>query len=83
MNQFKREKRYIVIKRKDLELLTREAIEDLENILMAIAIAKQPDLDTGAEGEISCVVVERDWPMYETVWKMIQDWHDTQKAKEG
>lgn len=23
---------------------------------------------------VDCVVVEADWPMYETVWKMVADW---------
>ena len=72
-----RENRYIVLKRKDIDKhLTDEAKEELENILMALSIAKQPDIDTGAEAEIDCVVVEKDWPMYEKTWRSIEEWVD-------
>lgn len=73
MSEFQRENRYIVIKRKHLELLTDEAKETLEDIIHAIAIARQPDMDTGMKGEVDCVVVERDWPEYEKVWSMIEE----------
>lgn len=70
-----RENRYIVLKRKDIDkYLTDEGKEELENIITALAIAKQPDIDTGATGEIDCVVVEKDWPMYEATWVMIEKW---------
>lgn len=72
MSEFKRENRYIVIKRKDLSLLTDKAVEELENILMALSIAKQPDIDTGANSEVDCVVVERDWPIYEETWENVK-----------
>jgi len=77
-----RENRYIVLKRKDIDnYLGAEAKEELDNILMALAIAKQPDIDTGVEGEIDCVVVEKDWPMYEDTWKAIEQWVDEQQAQ--
>ena len=70
-----REKRYVVLKKKDIEeYLTNEAKEELENILMALSIAKQPDIDTGAKAELECVVVEKDWPMYESTWDEIEAW---------
>lgn len=73
-----RENRYLVLKRKDIDkYLSDEAKEELDNILMALAIAKQPGIDTGAEGEIDCVVVEKDWPMYEATWKAIEGWVDS------
>lgn len=71
-----RENRYLVLKRKDLELLSDEAKEELENIVFALGIAKSEGFENPAEGEISCVVVERDWPMYEQVWRLIQAWVD-------
>lgn len=70
-----RENRYIVIKRKHLDLLTDEANEELENILEAIRIARQKNIDTGAN-DIECVVVEHDWPMYEDTWNAIEQWVD-------
>ena len=70
---FKRENRYLVLKRKDIEkYLTNEAKEELENIVMAIAIGKSPDIDTGADAEVKCVVVEHDWPEYESTWQAIE-----------
>lgn len=70
-----RENRYIVIKRKHLDLLTDEAKEELENILEGIRIGRQVDIDTGTN-DIECVVVEHDWPMYEDTWKAIEKWVD-------
>lgn len=75
-----RENRYIVIKRKDVDkYLSQDGKEELENILMSLSIAMQPDIDTGAQGEIDCVVVEKDWPMYEDVWGMIESWLNEQE----
>ena len=58
MSEFKREERYIVIKRKHLSddaILAVEALAD-------------------AFGEVyDCAVVENPWPEYEIVWKMIED----------
>jgi hypothetical protein len=55
---FQREERYIVIKRKHLD--------ELEEINLRDWIA---DNQIAA---IECVVVESDWPEYETVWQMIE-----------
>jgi hypothetical protein len=55
---FKREDRFIVIKRKYLVGNDEERIADL--------------LDTLGVITCECVVVESDWPEYETVWKMIE-----------
>ena len=56
--QFKREERYIVIKRKNLtekeEFAIRALLEGLD------------------VGTVECVVVESDWPENEIVWKMIE-----------
>ena len=58
MTEFKREERYIVIKRKNLsdkeEFAIRALLEGLD------------------VGTVECVVVESDWPENETVWKMIE-----------
>lgn len=58
-DEFKREERYIVIKRKHLG---REG-----------AIAFERELDEMDIPRISAVVVESDWPEYEAVWEMIED----------
>lgn len=68
MAEFKREERYIVIKRKDLD----GAPDWLRHgILYALQEAQLP--------ERKCVVIESDWPEYERVWQMIED----RMAQEG
>ncbi|ALX96102.1 hypothetical protein AV650_22300 [Serratia fonticola] len=70
----KRENRYIVIKRTDLEnvelagLLRPSEIDSLKSLLETIARirlieGKQP---------LECVVVESDWPEYEPTWNAIE-----------
>ena len=76
----KRENRYLVIKRKHLELLTDKARQELENIIAAIADARQETIDDRKEGVIDCVVEEKDWPMHEQVWRLIESWVDGQDS---
>lgn len=58
-HKFEREDRYIVIKRKHL------------NATQTAALAEGMGwLNIGA---VECVVVEKDWPEYESVWRMIED----------
>ena len=59
MTEFKRENRYIVIKRKRLSSETEEALYDF--------------LEAEGIQTVECVVIESDWPEYETVWGLIQD----------
>jgi hypothetical protein len=56
-NNFNREERYIVIKRKHIS-------EGTENGMRRFMMAN------GIE-PIEAVVIERDWPEYETAWSMI------------
>jgi len=63
MSKFERECRYIVIKRKDLALVPvayrRSLVEPLGSLMSHIPHREY-------------VVVESDWPEYETVWGMIE-----------
>lgn len=56
---FKREERYIVLKRKHMNAGQEFAVRSLLGRI---------DVKT-----VECVVVESDWPEYETVWRMIED----------
>lgn len=56
--EFKREDRYIVIKKKNLSELDLEIIDQV--------------LDNLSIQTVECVVVEEDWPEYELVWNLIQ-----------
>lgn len=57
-SEFVREERYIVIKRKNLNPLQE-------------GVLKYNLREAGIQ-TVECVVVERDWPEYETVWGMIE-----------
>ena len=63
--EFRREERFIVVKRKHLTAVQETALR---------AHMARLDINT-----VECVVVESDWPEYETVWKMIED-HVTGRA---
>ena len=64
MSEFKRENRYIVIKRSDLK---------------KVPVAYRPTMITPMFNLLphlpkrECLVIENDWPEYEIVWKMIED----------
>lgn len=57
---FKREERYIVVKRKHLVGDQEERIRELVHDELGIQTTE-------------CVVVESDWPEYEAVWRMIEE----------
>src|SRR5690606_23423202 len=59
LEPFKREDRYIVIKRKHLSKAKEEVLR---------AHLFDDGIDT-----VECVVVESDWPEYEAVWRMIEN----------
>lgn len=66
---FKREQRYIVFKVKDLVKLDPYWQKQLTGLRIEVELLRhergKPDLD--------CVVIEKDWPEYEPVWKMVED----------
>lgn len=66
---FKREHRYLVFKIKDIEqyLDTGE-----QEFLFAIGAILDACRKINDKPPLECVVVENDWPEYETVWKMIE-----------
>jgi hypothetical protein len=64
MSKFQREDRYLVLKRKDLEKLDHRMQGQLNEWL---------DRATIELPQRKYVVVESDWPEYETVFKMIED----------
>jgi hypothetical protein len=64
--EFKREWRYIVVKRKKLLEYAQGEARVAEKVEQRI-LAQIPE-----EALVECVVVESDWPEYETVWKLIE-----------
>lgn len=64
----KREKRYFVIKKKDVfKYLNLHQQALLNSILMEIEEGRSND----KKQLLECAVVESDWPEYEKVWKLI------------
>lgn len=63
MSDFKREDRYIVIKRSDLDKLKGPQVDSLRLLLSKVS-TRLPSRE--------CVVVESDWPEYHLVWAMIE-----------
>ena len=68
--QFKREQRYFVVKVKDAkEYLDAHQLEKLAEIADTISEGREKDGIPAVE----CVVVESDWPEYESTWRAIED----------
>lgn len=66
---FKRENRYIVLKRKDVvAALTEQERETLANLCDKVCFHRIHN----EKPQLECVVVERDWPEYEPTWKAIE-----------
>lgn len=74
-----REKRYTVLKDKDIErYLDATQKDNLAAILEQINDGRAMDL----KPPLQCVVVEDDWPEYENVWVMIAERVNKQQRKE-
>jgi len=59
MNKFKKEERYVVIKRKHMS----EAFK--KYLSVELMVNKIPTVE--------CVVVESDWSIYEKVWELVEE----------
>jgi len=69
MSDFKREKRYIVIKQSDVERYLNIAQKRVLNMIQAsLECGRQDD----NRGSLVAAVVEHDWPEYEPTWKAIE-----------
>ncbi|SEG16348.1 hypothetical protein [Marinobacterium lutimaris] len=70
MSEFKREDRYLVLKRSDIaKYLGEDDLLELEAMAEEIANRR---MDDGRSREMYCVVVEHDWPNYVHVWQTVQ-----------
>lgn len=69
-----RENRYFVLKVSDISaafeagLISPETLDGLESAAHAVKQIRQQR----GKDELSCVVVESDWPEHEVVWGMIE-----------
>lgn len=71
MTDFKREDRYLVLKRSDI----CNSLTELEQHLLSCIAAKvhRYRTETMEKEPLHCVVVEKDWPEYELAWKAIEE----------
>ena len=71
MPVFRREDRYLVLKRRDI----KNSLTELEQHLLHCIAAKihKYRTDIMDKDPLHCVVVEKDWPEYEPTWKAIED----------
>lgn len=66
-----RENRYIIIKRKDVDkYLSHDQKNQLAQICMRLAASREAD----GRPNIKAAVIESDWPMYEQVWQLVEEW---------
>lgn len=70
--EFKREQRYVVFKRSDLLRLMELDLVFTE-ALGALTRATEKLRKQDGREPLQCVVVEKDWPEYEEVWKAIEE----------
>lgn len=69
VNTFEREQRYLVFKRADLQKhLGPSDMDSLQKIVLAVEDGRELE----GKAPLECVVVESDWPEYESTWKAIE-----------
>lgn len=73
MSDFIREKRYLIVKRKDLVEACRDLPESTISCFNTVLSAVNKIRKERGVEQIKAVVVEDDWPEYEIVWKMIEE----------
>lgn len=69
MTKFMREQRYLVLKGTDMECLGATEKQILQHICNKVDYSRMQR----GKNPLECVLIERDWPEYEVVWKMIED----------
>lgn len=67
--------KFVVFKTEDaVKYLSNRDLDALQRMLEHIAIER----DKRGQNDKHYVVVAEDWPMYEKVWNMIEEWVDAQ-----
>lgn len=71
MTEFNRENRYVVFKNEDVcKYLTTQELGVLDSLWHKVEFGRCGD----GKSDLKYVVVEDNWPMYEMVWDMIENW---------
>lgn len=72
----KLEKRYVVMKLKDVDQLPAEDYHQLGLILNKIAAIRA----ARGKDDLNCLVIEKDWPEFESAFKLIEERVDGQET---
>ena len=72
-----RENKYMVLKHSDIALLESEDFVALKEIELMLHRLRELHGKT----PLTCVVIESDWPEYESVWNMIEKRMDASSNK--
>ena len=75
----KREERYLVFKYTDLDELDDHYPNYLRNNLADIIDVVESIREEKGKKPLNCVVIEEDWPEYETVWKLLEERVDNEE----
>ena len=78
MTKFIREFRYYILKLSDFQHLTEADKLTLDHIGAKTYLSRKKR----GKPDLSCVVVESDWPEYELIWSMIESRETAQTEKE-
>lgn len=77
MTEFKREMRYFVAKIRDVEAALTDAEKvQLQNLMQKVDVHR---VNSGKE-PLECVVVESDWPNYQSTWDGVQQAFEAKHA---
>jgi len=80
MSEFKKEQRYIVIKKADLDYacnhdaFSEEELMYFDELLLKVQIARTQRTQI-PNNELECVVIESDWRCYDTAWDLVEAEH--------
>lgn len=77
MSEFKRENRYWVLKLSDVEHLHYKEQNKLIRLCNIVASSRFKR----GKPKLECVVIESDWPIYESAWDMVQRYTEGQAQR--
>jgi len=78
MSEFKRERRYLVAKVRDVETALSG---DEKRQLSALMDKVENHREQQGKSPLECVVVESDWPNYQETWDSVREVWETSQRK--
>ena len=78
MSEFKRERRYLVAKVRDVETALSD---DEKRQLSALMERVEHHREQQGKSPLECVVVESDWPNFQETWDSVREVWETNQGK--